>query len=213
MGKKDANARQIRMPPAMEWRALIEFCRWYRRQSQVWRDAMPFMWLKFSIGSVLDKSFISRAERCLKGSKFPADRLGFEIPAHEAAARVDDLSKVATSLEHLRCFIVLDNFSVQSDHMDLLRLPAVRMIKLAPEVGTAMRIDTWMRKRVAGVAQTTRALGIKMVVKRIASRSEALWYRDYGVEFVQSQALSPGEPINALADMGKPDSTSESTSR
>jgi EAL domain-containing protein (putative c-di-GMP-specific phosphodiesterase class I) len=174
---------------------------------------MPFMWLKFSIGSVLDKSFISYAERCLKGSKFPADRLGFEIPAPEAAARVDDLSKVTTSLEVLRCFIVLDNFSVQSDHLELLRLPAVRMIKLAPEVGTAMRIDTWMRKRVAGVAQTTRALGIKMVVKRIPSRSEALWYRDYGVEFVQSQALSPGEPINALADMGKPDSRSVRTSR
>jgi len=108
---------------------------------------------------------------------------------------------VATSLEYLRCFIVLDNFNVQADQLELLRLPAVRMIKLAPEIATAMRIDTSMRKRVAGVARATRAFGINMVVKRSPSLPEALWYREYGVEFVQSQALSPGEPLDALVDV------------
>jgi len=200
-GKDDVKARQIMMPPMMDRRALIEFCRWFRRQSQAWRDAMPVMWLKFSIGAMLDKTFIHFVERCLKASELPVDRLGFELPAHDAVARADDLLMVATSLEYLRCFIVLDNFNVQADQLELLRLPAVRMIKLAPEIATAMRIDTSMRKRVAGVARATRAFGINMVVKRSPSLPEALWYREYGVEFVQSQALSPGEPLDALVDV------------
>jgi EAL domain-containing protein (putative c-di-GMP-specific phosphodiesterase class I) len=198
-------ARQIRLPRMMERRALIELCRWVRQQSAGWRESMPFMWLKFSTDAALDKTFIHFVEQCLTRSRFPTDRLGFEIPAYDAAARAAELTKVATSLERLRCFIVIDNFTVQADHLDLLRLPAVRMIKFAPEITTAMRTDTWLQKRVAGTAQTTRALGIATVAKRIPSRSQALWYRDFGVEFVQSQMLSPGEPIAVLIDkQGRP---------
>jgi EAL domain-containing protein (putative c-di-GMP-specific phosphodiesterase class I) len=201
LGKREANARQIRMPSALERRALIEFCRWFRSQPVVWRDAMPIMWLKFSTRAMLDKRFIPFVERCLQAGPFPPDRLGFEIAAQDAAARADELANVAVSLKHRRSFLVLDNFTVQANHVDLLSLPAIRMVKLAPDIGTAMRSDPWLQKRVAAIAQTARALGIKLVVKRIQSQSEALWYRDYGIEFAQSQDLSPGEPIDGLANL------------
>jgi hypothetical protein len=31
--------------------------------------------------------------------------------------------------------------------------------------------------------------------------ADGKWYRDFGVEFAQSQALSPGEPIGVLKDI------------
>lgn len=181
-----------------ERRTLIELCRWGRRQPAGDREGMPLLWFKLSMDAVLDTTFIQFAADCVKSGGFPSERLGFEIPADDAAACMGDLTGFAFSIKRLRCFLVLDNFAVHPEHVDLLGLPCIRMIKLEPAIATQMRSDTWLRKRVAGIAQSTRALGIKIVVKRIASRSEALWYRDFGVDFVQSQALSPAEPIDVL---------------
>ena len=186
----------------MERRVLIELCRWVRDQPQTGRSHMPRLWFKISAQTFADPTFLRFVGDCLPRADFPPDRLGFEVPAELAASSSADSADFTTGLRGLGCFLVLDNFTMRDEHVELLALPNLRLIKLEAAMTTQMRTDRWLQQKLAGVAQSTRAMGLKVVVKRMASRPEALWFRDYGADFVQSQALTPAQPLARFNSSG-----------
>ena len=156
---------------------------------------MPRLWFKISLNAFLDPAFIPFVAECLPRAGLPPDRLGFEVPAAEAVACGADTADFTRALAGLGCFLVLDNFTMQEAHIDLLALPNLRVIKLEPAMAAQMLTDRWLQQKVAGVAQSSRAIGLKVVVKRMGSRDEALWYRNHGVDYAQSHALTPAQPL------------------
>ena len=113
------------------------------------------------------------------------DRLrGRRATAVKLAAR---LGEVAAALHRLGCPLVLDDFALQTECFDLLRLPGVRYIKLAPEITHKMRTDKLSQASITAVVQMARVLGMHTVAKRTETRRGA------------GMADRPGRRLRAVA--------------
>ena len=82
--------------------------------------------------------------------------------------------------------MVLDDFSLKTECFDLLRLPGVRYVKLAPEITHKMRTDKLAQASITAVVQMARVLGMHTVAKRMETAAEQEWLTALGVDFVQS---------------------------
>jgi Amt family ammonium transporter len=101
-------------------------------------------------------------------------------------------------LHRLGCPLVLDDFALRTECFELLRLPGVRYVKLASEITSKMRTDKVSQAAITGVVQIARVLGMHTVAKRIDTAAEQEWLTALGVDFVQSNAISPAVAIDTL---------------
>jgi EAL domain-containing protein (putative c-di-GMP-specific phosphodiesterase class I) len=79
-----------------------------------------------------------------------------------------------------------------------LRLPGVRYVKLATDITSKMRTDKVSQAAITGVVQMARVLGMHTVAKHTDTASEQEWLTALGVDFVQSNAMSPAVAIESL---------------
>ena len=93
---------------------------------------------------------------------------------------------------------MLDDFALRTECFELLRLPGVRYVKLAPEITAKMRTDKVSQAAITGVVQMARVLGMHTVAKHTDTAAEQEWLTALGVDFVQSNALSPPAAIDTL---------------
>jgi len=82
----------------------------------------------------------------------------------------------------------------------------VRYVKLAAEITAKMRSDKLSQAAITAVVQMARVLGMHTVAKRTETAAEHEWLTALGVDFVQSNALSPAVPIDSLLKAPKPKS-------
>jgi EAL domain-containing protein (putative c-di-GMP-specific phosphodiesterase class I) len=132
--------------------------------------------------------------------------IGFEIDVPTAISLGDKVAEVAAALDRLGCPLVLDDFGLRTECFDLLRLPAVRYVKLASEITAKMRSDKLSQAAITAVVQMARVLGMHTVAKRTETAAEHEWLTALGVDFVQSNALSPAVSIDSLLKAPKPKS-------
>jgi len=105
---------------------------------------------------------------------------------------------VATALNRLGCPLVLDDFALRTECFELLRLPGVRYVKLTSDLTAKMRSDKVAQAAITAVVQMARVLGMHTVAKRIDTAAEQEWLTALGVDFVQSNAISPAVTIDSL---------------
>ncbi len=103
-----------------------------------------------------------------------------------------------TALHRLGCPLVLDDFALRTECFELLRLPGVRYLKLAPDITSKMRSDKVSQAAITAVVQMARVLGMHTVAKRTDTAAEQEWLTALGVDFVQSNAISPAVAIDSL---------------
>jgi len=75
----------------------------------------------------------------------------------------------------------------------------VRYVKLAPEITAKMRTDKLSQAAITAVVQMARVLGMHTVAKRTETAAEQEWLTALGVDFIQSNSLSPPVAIETLA--------------
>jgi Amt family ammonium transporter len=146
-----------------------------------------------------DEHFIKFVGLCLEKSSLPKGMIGFEIDVATAIRLGDKMIEVSAALHRLGCPMVLDDFGLRTECFDLLRLPAVRYIKLAPEITAKMRSDKLSQAAITAVVQMARVLGMHTVAKRTETAAEQEWLTALGVDFIQSNALSPPVSIDSLS--------------
>jgi EAL domain-containing protein (putative c-di-GMP-specific phosphodiesterase class I) len=79
-----------------------------------------------------------------------------------------------------------------------LRLPGLRMLKLAPALTESIRTDKVAQATIAAVVQAARVLGLHTVGKRAETPAESEWMTALGVDFVQSRRVSAPAPIDSV---------------
>ena len=104
----------------------------------------------------------------------------------------------AEVLASLGCKLVLDNFSLQDGHVELLDLKGLRMLKLHPLLTSTMAIDTRRQAVVAGIAQMACVLGMYTCAKSIESKQFQPLLAKLKVDFVQGFAYSVPRPLGEL---------------
>ena len=185
-------------------RVVTELIGWLVHHPQVWQTKAVMFSVNLTRTALLDEHFIKFVELCLAKSSLPKAMIGFEIDVQTAVKLGSRIAEAATALHRLACPLVLDDFGLRTECFDLLRLPAVRYVKLAPEITAKMRSDKLSQAAITAVVQMTRVLGMYTVAKRTETAAEQEWLTALGVDFIQSNALSPSISIESLSKPQRP---------
>jgi len=100
--------------------------------------------------------------------------------------------------------LVLDDFGLRTECFDLLRLPAVRYIKLAPEITAKMRSDKLSQAAITAVVQMARVMGMHTVAKRTETPLSRSGSPPSASTSFNRNALSPAIAIESLSKPQKP---------
>jgi EAL domain-containing protein (putative c-di-GMP-specific phosphodiesterase class I) len=185
-------------------RVLTQLIGWLVHHPEVWRKRAVLFSVNLTKTALLDEHFIKFVGLCLAKSLLPQAMIAFEIDVQTAVQYGARVAEVAAALERLGCPLVLDDFGMRTECFDLLRLPAVRYVKLSSEITAKMRTDKLSQAAVTAVVQMARVLGMHTVAKRTETAAEQEWLTALGVDFIQSNALSPPIAIDSLLPAAKP---------
>jgi EAL domain-containing protein (putative c-di-GMP-specific phosphodiesterase class I) len=179
-------------------RVVTELIGWLIRHPDTWQANEVMFSVNLTTTALHDEHFIKFVELCLAKSSLPKGTLAFEIDAPTALTLADKIGDVAVALHRLGCPLVLDDFALRTECFDLLRLPGVRYVKLAPDLTSKMRTDKVSQAAITAVVQMARVLGMHTVAKRVHTAAEQEWLTALGVDFMQSNAVSPAVAIDSL---------------
>jgi EAL domain-containing protein (putative c-di-GMP-specific phosphodiesterase class I) len=179
-------------------RVITELIGWLVRHPDIWRANEVMFSVNLTTTALHDEHFIKFVELCLAKSSLPKGTIAFEIDAPTALTLADKIGEVAVALHRLGCPMVLDDFALRTECFELLRLPGVRYIKLAPDLTSRMRSDKVSQAAITAVVQMARVLGMHTCAKRTDTAAEQEWLTALGVDFVQSNAIAPAVAIDSL---------------
>lgn len=182
-------------------RVISELIGWLVRHPETWADNGVMFSVNLTSTALHDEHFIKFIELCLQKSALPKGTIAFEVDAPTALTLSDKIAEVAGALNRLGCPLVLDDFALRTECFQLLRLPGVRYVKLASEITAKMRTDKISQAAITGVVQMAHVLGMHTVAKRTETAAEQEWLTALGVDFVQSNALSPAVSIDSLSKL------------
>jgi EAL domain-containing protein (putative c-di-GMP-specific phosphodiesterase class I) len=180
-------------------RVVTELIGWLVHNPGIWQGKQAMFSVNLTTTALHDEHFIKFVELCLAKASLPKGTVAFEIDTQSTLNRRDRVTEVAAALHRLGCPVVLDDFSFKTECFALLRLPGVRYVKLAPEITAKMRTDKLSQASITAVVQMARVLGMHTVAKRTETEAEQEWLTALGVDFIQSNALSPPVAIESLA--------------
>jgi EAL domain-containing protein (putative c-di-GMP-specific phosphodiesterase class I) len=169
------------------------------RHPEVWKSTAVMFSVNLTTTALHDEHFLKFIELCLAKASLPKGMIAFEIDTATAVKLADKMAEVAAALHRLGCPLVLDDFAMKTECFALLRLPGVHYVKLAPEITAKMRTDKLSQAAITAVVQMARVLGMHTVAKRTESAAEQEWLTALGVDFVQSNSMSPPVTIDSLS--------------
>ena len=180
-------------------RVVTELIGWLVHHPDVWQTHAVMFSVNLTATALHDEHFIKFVDLCLAKSSLPKAMIGFEVDVPTAVKLSGRIAEVAAALHRLGCPLVLDDFAMRTECFDLLRLPGVRYIKVAPEITQNMRTDKLSQAAITAVVQMARVLGMYTVAKRTDTQAEQEWLTALGVDFIQSNAMSPPASIDSLS--------------
>ncbi|MEP6547108.1 MAG: EAL domain-containing protein [Gammaproteobacteria bacterium] len=185
-------------------RVITELIGFLVHHPDVWKSSAVQFSVNLTTTALHDEHFIKFVGLCLAKSHLPTGMIAFEVDTATAVKLADKMTEVAAALHRLGCPMVLDDFALKTECFALLRLPGVRYVKLAPEITAKMRTDKLSQAAITAVVQMARVLGMHTVAKRTDSTAEQEWLTALGVDFVQSNSMSPPVPIESLSKTPQP---------
>jgi EAL domain-containing protein (putative c-di-GMP-specific phosphodiesterase class I) len=184
-------------------RVMTELIGWLVHHPDVWQTHAVMFSVNLTTTALHDEHFIKFVGLCLAKSSLPKAMIGFEIDVATAITLGDKIADIANALHRLGCPMILDDFGLRTECFDLLRLPGVRYIKLSSEITAKMRSDKLSQASITAVVQMARVLGMHTVAKRTETAAEQEWLTALGVDFIQSNAVSPSTSIESLSKAAK----------
>ena len=179
-------------------RVITELIGFLVRHPEVWKSTAVMFSVNLTTTALHDEHFIKFIELCLAKSSLPKGMIAFEVDTATAVKLADKMPEVGAALHRLGCPLVLDDFALKTECFALLRLPGVHYVKLAPEITAKMRTDKLSQAAITAVVQMARVLGMHTVAKRTENAAEQEWLTALGVDFVQSNSMSPPVAIESL---------------
>jgi EAL domain-containing protein (putative c-di-GMP-specific phosphodiesterase class I) len=194
-----AAAEQPDSGGALDRAVLAELCRWLI-QNRPQLDVEPAAFsINLSTGALLDPSFPEFVATTLEEARLNPRLIGFEIRERQCREHPDAVQAFVEHCERIGCHIVLDDFTFHPDVLGLLRMRAVRMLKICPSLTLDGLGDRISQAQVAAISQGSRVLGIHSAAKRIESPQARQWLTAVGIEFAQGYLFESPLPLAELS--------------
>jgi hypothetical protein len=146
--------------------------------------------IPLSVESITRPGWLSKLEPILARADLPDNLIGFCLPLAAWEHEFQATRLFLTECEQMRCFVSLEDFTLGSSGLTLLRSSAVKCLKLDPKLVSAVVHDKFCHATMAAIVQAARVLGLYCVARQVSSSSEVKWLAAAGIEFAES--VSPG---------------------
>jgi len=198
-----------RLSAALDALTLQRLLAWLAAHRAVWNSQPTSFTVNLSIATLEDERFVHKIAEALNEHAIAAETLGFEIAEALCTQHRAQVERFITQCEKLGAWVVIEDFSFDSQVLPLLRSTAVRMVKLNPKLTSSALKDKLSQALVVATVQAAKVMGIHCSAKRVDSQAALQWLTAIGCDFAQGAALSAAQPLEALANV--PDPTSRVT--
>ena len=195
-----------RLSAALDALTLQRLLAWLAAHRAVWNSQPTSFTVNLSIATLEDERFVHKIAEALNEHAIAAETLGFEIAEALCTQHRAQVERFITQCEKLGSWVVIEDFSFDSQVLPLLRSTAVRMVKLSPKLTSSALKDKLSQALVVATVQAAKVMGIHCSAKRVDSQAALQWLTAIGCDFAQGAALSAAQPLEALANV--PDPTS-----
>ena len=157
--------------------------------------------VNLSRSALLDPEFPPFVARALRAARLNPRILAFEIREQLCRELLPDTERFVRACEQMTCQVVIDDFTLHSDVLPLLRSSAVRLVKIDAQLTAAAMKDKLSQAIVVAISQASKVLGTHCVAKRIDSAMARQWLAAVGVDFAQGFLLEGPLPLTELATL------------
>jgi EAL domain-containing protein (putative c-di-GMP-specific phosphodiesterase class I) len=196
-----------RTPTGLDKIALQQLLGWMSAHRAAWSLEPTSFTLNLSIATLEDDRFPQFVAQNLKTHGIAPDNIGFEIAEPLCLQRRAQVERFMSLCDKLGCFVVIDDFSLDSQITSLLRSKALRLVKIDPRLTSVAMKDKLSQAMVVAIAQAVKVLGIHCAAKRVDSQAALQWLTGIGCDFAQGSALAQLQPLESLAATPAPTPT------
>jgi EAL domain-containing protein (putative c-di-GMP-specific phosphodiesterase class I) len=186
------------LPAAPDALILQRLVSWLAAHRSGWSSQPTSFTVNLSIATLEDERFVQRMAGTLNSNGLSPEVLGFEITEALCTQRRALVERFITQCEKVGSWVVVDDFSFDSQVLPLLRSKAVRLVKLDHKLTAAALKDKLSQALVIATVQAVKVLGIHCAAKHIESQAALQWLTAIGCDFAQGSILSRPQLIDSL---------------
>jgi EAL domain-containing protein (putative c-di-GMP-specific phosphodiesterase class I) len=193
-----------RDPAAQDSLVLQRLMGWLAAHRAAWNSQPTGFTLNLSIATLEDERFAQKLGTALHSHGIAADTFGFEIAEALCTQRRAQVERFITQCEKVGAWIVIDDFSFDSQVLTLLRSKAVRLVKIDTKLTSSALKDKLCQAMVVATVQAAKVLGIHCAAKKVDSQAALQWLTAIGCDFAQGAALGAPQSLDSLASSPDP---------
>ena len=186
------------LPAAPDALILQRLVSWLAAHRSGWSAQPTSFTVNLSIATLEDERFAQRMAGTLNSNGLSPEVLGFEITEALCTQRRALVERFITQCEKVGSWVVVDDFSFDSQVLPLLRSKAVRLVKLDHKLTASALKDKLSQALVIATVQAVKVLGIHCAAKRIESQAALQWLTAIGCDFAQGDILSRPQLMDSL---------------
>jgi EAL domain-containing protein (putative c-di-GMP-specific phosphodiesterase class I) len=184
--------------PATDALILQRLVTWLAAHRSGWSSQPTSFTVNLSIATLEDERFAQRMAGTLNSNGLSPEILGFEITEALCTQRRALVERFITQCEKVGSWVVVDDFSFDSQVLPLLRSKAVRLVKLDQKLTATALKDKLSQALVIATVQAVKVLGIHCAAKQVESQAALQWLTAIGCDFAQGSALSRALSLDSL---------------
>jgi EAL domain-containing protein (putative c-di-GMP-specific phosphodiesterase class I) len=198
-----ARSREPRSGPQssvrLDRRAFEQLTGWLAEHRLAWNSQPSSFTMNLCIETLEDERFPQFVASTLRTHGIAADMIGFEIAEPLCLQHRSGVERFISVCDTLGCFVVIDDFSMDSALKSLLRSKALRLVKIDPRLTTVALKDKLAQAMCVAIAQAVKVLGIHCAAKQVDSSNTLQWLTAIGCDFAQGPVIAARQPIESLA--------------
>jgi EAL domain-containing protein (putative c-di-GMP-specific phosphodiesterase class I) len=188
-----------RDPAALDALVLQRLMAWLATHRAAWSTQPTSFTLNLSIASLEDERFAQKISAALNSHGISPETIGFEITEAVCTQRRAQVERFLAQCEKLGSWVVIDDFSFDSQVLPLLRSKALRLVKIDPKLTSSVLKDKLCQALVIATVQAAKVLGIHCAAKKVDSQAALQWLTAIGCDFAQGAVLAGTQTLDSLS--------------
>jgi len=158
--------------------------------------------LSFVIGlspaALQDEQFPRLIAAEIERARLDPAKVGFEIAEAACLTHPALIDRFRLRCEQLGCYIVLDDFTLDSGALEFLRSKSLRLVRVDARLTDSAMHDKLSQARVIAIAQATKVLGIHCAAKAVESQNTRRWLSAIGFDLADGRLFEGPQSLDSL---------------
>ena len=201
-GGQTRRFRVLPKPPLTPEQSLLaplrELGAWLTAHREIRESASLQFSISVSAGALGDDRLPQTLAECVGASGIDPSCLGFELAESACITDRERAERLVRTIERLGCFLVLDDFTLDTRALEALRSRALRLLKVDGALTRAALRDKLAQARVVAISQAARVLGVHCAAKHVDAAATHRWLAAAGFDFAEGPLFGAPRPLDAL---------------